>query len=191
MQMEAVTKIDQLQKEEKLKIVLFYTEQSKASLETLDIFKELQKEFDEVPIYTINASKVRTIHPVYHIDSVPAVLVIRNNENHNIIYGKQTTAYYEKIFLEAPITTSGEGAPSQPNVIVYSTPTCTYCNQLKSYLRKNRIFFNDIDVAADPNAAQELQQRTGQTGVPQTDIDGEIIVGFDRPRINELLGIKK
>ena len=189
--METITKIEQLQKKEKLKIILFYTEKSQSSLETLGIFKELHEEFEDIPIYTVNASKVRTIHPVYHIDSVPAVLVIRDNENRNIIYGKQTKNYYEKIFLKTPLAINNDGGSSQPNVTVYSTPTCTYCNQLKTYLRKNRIFFNDVDVAVDPNAAQELQQRTGQTGVPQTDIDGEIIVGFDRPRINELLGIKK
>lgn len=187
--MESVTNIEQLKKDEKLKLVLFYTEKSPKSLETLKIFEELQQAYKDVPIYTVNASEVRTIHPKYNIDSVPAVLVIRNNADFNIIYGKQKKSYYEMLFLEAPVMDENGVGASQPNVTVYSTPTCTYCNQLKTYLRKNRIMYNDVDIAADPNAARELQQRTGQTGVPQTDIDGEIIVGFDRPKINELLGI--
>jgi glutaredoxin len=61
---------------------------------------------------------------------------------------------------------------------------------LKTYLRKHRIRFTDIDVSADPQAAEDLVRRTGQQGVPQTDIDGEIIVGFDKARINTLLGIQ-
>ena len=187
--MKAVKTIKQLKSDEKIKLVLFYTEKSQKSLETLEIFKELQNDYKDVPIYTVNASEVKTIHPEYNIDSVPALLVIRNNVNYNIIYGKQKKSYYEMLFQEAPVLNEEGEEISQPDVTVYSTPTCVYCNQLKSYLRKQRIMFSDVDVAADPKAAQELQQRTGQTGVPQTDIDGEIIVGFDRPRINELLGI--
>jgi glutaredoxin len=57
-------------------------------------------------------------------------------------------------------------------------------------LRKNRVPFTDVDVSRDPNAAEELVRRTGQQGVPQTDIDGEIVVGFDKKRINELLEIQ-
>ncbi|MFP4546619.1 MAG: glutaredoxin domain-containing protein [Fidelibacterota bacterium] len=187
--MKAVKTIKQLKSDEKLKLVLFYTDKSQKSLEALEIFKGLQKDYKDVPIYTVNAGEVKTIHPEYNIDSVPALLVIRNNASYNVIYGKQKKSYYEMLFQEAPILNEHGEEVAQPNVTVYSTPTCVYCNQLKSYLRKNRVSFTDVDVAADPNAARELQQRTGQTGVPQTDIDGEIIVGFDRARINELLEI--
>ena len=188
--MESVKNIEQLKKEEKLKLVLFYTDKSEKSLETLEILKELQEENKDVPLYTVNASEVKTIHPVYKIDSVPAVLVIRNNSDVNIIYGKQKKSYYEMLFNSTPRLNENGEEIVQPNVTVYSTPSCTYCTQLKTYLKKNRIMFNDIDVAADANAAQELQNRTGQTGVPQTDIGGEMIVGFDRKRISDLLGIK-
>lgn len=187
--MEAVKNIDQLKKEETIKIVIFYTEKSQKSLETLEIFKELKNDYPDVPVYSVNASEIKTIHPIYKIDSVPAVLVIRKNENFNVIYGKQKKSYYEMIFNEAPVLDEKGEEVRQPSVTVYSTPTCVYCNQLKAYLRKHRVRFSDVDVAADPNAARDLQNRTGQTGVPQTDIDGEIIVGFDKPRINELLQI--
>lgn len=188
--MQSISKIDQLQKEAKVKIVVFYTEKSQKSLETLNTIEELQTDYPDIPMYSVNATEVKTIHPVYHIDAVPAVLVIKNNSDVNVIYGKQKKSYYELLFSTTPrLDESGE-VIQQPNVTVYSTPTCVYCNQLKAYLRKNRIIFSDVDIAADANAAQDLQQRTGQTGVPQTDIDGEIIVGFDRPKINELLNIK-
>ena len=77
------------------------------------------------------------------------------------------------------------------NVTVYSTPTCSWCTTLKTYLRNQRIPFSEIDVSRDQNAAEEMVRRSGQQGVPQTDIEGEMIVGFDKARINELLGIEK
>jgi glutaredoxin-like YruB-family protein len=73
---------------------------------------------------------------------------------------------------------------------VYSSPLCSWCNTLKSYLRKNRIRFTDIDISRDKRAADELVKRSGQMSTPQTDINGEIIVGFDKNKINKLLEIK-
>jgi glutaredoxin-like YruB-family protein len=70
---------------------------------------------------------------------------------------------------------------------VYSTPTCSWCNTLKTWLRKNNIPFTDVDVSRDQRAAEELTRRTGQQGVPQTEINGQIVVGFNQPRLKELL----
>jgi glutaredoxin-like YruB-family protein len=72
-------------------------------------------------------------------------------------------------------------------VTVYSTPTCSWCNTLKTWLRKNNIPFTDVDVSRDQRAAEELTRRTGQQGVPQTEINGQIVVGFNQPRLKELL----
>ena len=77
----------------------------------------------------------------------------------------------------------------QPRVIVFSTPTCTYCNMAKQYFRQNKVRFRDVDVTRDPAAARDLVRRSGQMGVPVIDIGGKIIVGFDKPKINQLLGI--
>ncbi|HIE15791.1 MAG TPA: NrdH-redoxin, partial [Bacteroidales bacterium] len=78
----------------------------------------------------------------------------------------------------------------QKRVTVYSTPSCSWCNTLKTHLRKHRIRFTDIDVSQDQAAAEAMVRRSGQQGVPQTDIEGEIIIGFDKNRINTLLGIQ-
>lgn len=77
-----------------------------------------------------------------------------------------------------------------PRVTVFTTPTCTYCNMLKAYLRQNKVRFREVDLTRDPAAARDLVRRTGQMGVPVTEINRKLIVGFDRPKINELLGIK-
>ncbi len=79
---------------------------------------------------------------------------------------------------------------SQPKVIVFSTPTCSYCTAAKSYFRQKGVKFRDVDVSKDPAAARDMVRRSGQQGVPVIDIGGKIVVGFDRPKINQMLGIK-
>ena len=74
-------------------------------------------------------------------------------------------------------------------VTVYSTPTCSWCQIAKDHLQSSGISFEDIDVSADMNLAREMVEKSGQNGVPVIDIDGEIVVGFDRARIDALLGI--
>ena len=81
-----------------------------------------------------------------------------------------------------------EGA--KPKVRVFSTPICPYCVALKGYLKEHNIEFEDIDVAQNLEAQKEMIERSGQYGVPVTDINGEIIVGFNQERINQLLNIK-
>jgi len=78
----------------------------------------------------------------------------------------------------------------QKRVIVFSTPTCTYCNQAKRYLRERGVRFRDVDVSKDAQAARDLVRRSGQQGVPVLDIGGRIIVGFNRPEIDKLLELK-
>ncbi|MCK5853539.1 NrdH-redoxin [bacterium] len=81
-------------------------------------------------------------------------------------------------------------APTQPRVIVFSTPTCSFCTKAKRYFREKKIKFRDIDVSRDAKAASDMQRKTGQTGVPVILINNRPIVGFDKPKINQLLGIK-
>ncbi|MEJ5223278.1 MAG: glutaredoxin domain-containing protein [Anaerolineales bacterium] len=78
---------------------------------------------------------------------------------------------------------------AQPRVIVFSTPTCTYCNMAKKYFREKGVRFKDVDVSRDAAAARDMVRRSGQQGVPVIDIGGKIIVGFDRPKIDRLLGL--
>ena len=78
----------------------------------------------------------------------------------------------------------------QPRVIVFSTPTCSFCNAAKKYFREKKIIFRDVDVSRDPAAARDMVRRSGQQGVPVIDIGGRIVVGFDRLKIDRLLGIR-
>jgi len=74
-------------------------------------------------------------------------------------------------------------------VRIYSTPTCPFCIRAKQYLKDNNIAFEDIDVSANQQAAEEMVAKSGQMGVPVLDINGDIIVGFDKEKIKEALGL--
>ncbi|OGC11833.1 NrdH-redoxin [candidate division WOR-1 bacterium RIFOXYA12_FULL_52_29] len=76
------------------------------------------------------------------------------------------------------------------SVKIYSTPTCPYCKMLKGYLTEHAIGFEDVDVSVNQAAAQEMIAKSKQMGVPVVEIDGQIVVGFDKPKINQLLNIK-
>jgi len=75
------------------------------------------------------------------------------------------------------------------SVKIYSTPTCPWCIRAKQFLKENNVEFQNIDVSGDQQAIDELMQKSGQMGVPVLDIEGEVIVGFDRERIKIALGL--
>jgi glutaredoxin 3 len=76
-------------------------------------------------------------------------------------------------------------------IIVYSTPTCPYCSLVKDYLNQKGVEFEEKDVSVDRVAAREMIERSGEMGVPQIDINGTIVVGFNRDAIDsELSKIK-
>lgn len=75
-------------------------------------------------------------------------------------------------------------------VRVYSTSHCPYCVTLKEFLNKHNIEFEDFNVGENRTAAEEMIRKSGQMGVPVIEIDGQIVVGFDKEKISQLLGIK-
>ncbi len=77
----------------------------------------------------------------------------------------------------------------KPKVKVYSTPTCVYCVTLKKFLEEKGVEYEEIDVSVDDVAAKEMVEKSGQMGVPVIEIDSEIIVGFDKEKISEKLGL--
>ncbi len=72
---------------------------------------------------------------------------------------------------------------------VYSTPTCVYCVTLKEFFKEKGIEFEEVDVSLNEEAAREMIMKTGQMGVPVVEIGEEVIVGFDRDKINQALGL--
>ena len=80
---------------------------------------------------------------------------------------------------------------SQSKIRVFSSPMCPYCETLKSFLKQHNIEFEAIDVSEDEKARDEMIEKSGQMGVPVIEIDGEIIVGFDKEKICKILKIKE
>jgi glutaredoxin-like YruB-family protein len=80
-------------------------------------------------------------------------------------------------------------AKFNPRIIVFSTPNCGYCRQLKGYLREKGFRYRDVDVSKDAKAADDLVRKTGQTGVPVTLINSRPIVGFNKREIDRALKI--
>jgi len=75
-------------------------------------------------------------------------------------------------------------------VTIYSTPTCHFCHMAKDFFTENNVAFEDFNVSLDLNKRKEMVDKSGQMGVPVIVIEDQIIVGFNQPKISELLGIK-
>ncbi len=76
---------------------------------------------------------------------------------------------------------------AEHKVKVYSTKTCPWCHKVKELLNEKKVNFEDIDVGSDQKEANEMVEKSGQMGVPVVDIDGTIIVGFDKEAIEKAL----
>ncbi len=75
-------------------------------------------------------------------------------------------------------------------VLIYSTSTCVYCKKAKDFFKEKSIDYKEIDVGKDINAAKEMVEKSGQMGVPVIEINGKIIIGFDKPALMKELHIK-
>lgn len=148
------------------------------------------KNIKNIPIMYADVNNVKNIHTKYNITTAPALIEFENGSFKNIIKGCQNEDFYrdmfENVLYYAQTKKEGE---TVKRVTVYSTPSCSWCTTLKTYLKQHKIRFTDIDVSRDQRMADELMKRSGQMGVPQTEINGEFIIGFNKPRINELLNI--
>ncbi len=179
----------QLKSSEKV-FLLLYKSGSEVSECALNGLNEASENQNDVLVLSADVNSVKDIHPNYKVTSAPSVLVFENGEFKNIVKGCNDKTYYTSLFKNAFfVGETSEDGEKQKRVTVYSTPTCSWCTTLKNYLNDKKIKYTDIDVSGDHNAAREMVKKSGQQGVPQTEIDGQMIVGFDKSRINKLLGI--
>ncbi len=75
-------------------------------------------------------------------------------------------------------------------VKIYTTPTCAYCHAAMEFFKENQVAYEEFDVFTDVKAREEMIHKSGQLGVPVIDVDGNIIIGFDKGRLTQLLGVK-
>ncbi|MDD2658011.1 MAG: glutaredoxin domain-containing protein [Candidatus Pacebacteria bacterium] len=77
----------------------------------------------------------------------------------------------------------------QPQVTIYSTPTCHFCHAAKDFFTENKVAFTDYNVATDLAKRQEMVQKSGQMGVPVIFVGNEMVIGFDEEQLRSLLGL--
>lgn len=171
--------------------VLLYKKGSETSDCSYKNIEEALVDGKDVNIMAVNVSEVRDIHTKYNVTTVPTLLVFQGRTFEKTVKGCNDNGYYKSLFDSALFSASNNSNDEkQKKVTVYSTPTCSWCTTLKNHLKNNGIRYNEIDVSKDQVAAQDMQRRSGQQGVPQTDIGGQMVVGFDKNKINTLLNIQ-
>lgn len=77
-----------------------------------------------------------------------------------------------------------------PKITIYTTPSCVYCKMTKAFFKENNVQYQEKDVASDDTAREEMMKKSGQLAVPVIDIDGKILVGFDKGTLKQALNIK-
>ena len=170
-------------------IVLFYGAFSSASKRALAELEQFSKEDSKAPVYGIDVEKVRGVHKQFGVERVPTVVALRRGRVTQLLEGVESAGFYARVLAGASPSQHKAGKGTAPRrVIVYSGPGCPACGSAKAYLRRQGISFREVDIARDQNAAQSLVRRSGQMAVPQIDIDGHLIVGFDREKIDRIIG---
>lgn len=170
----------------------FFGEFSSASRSTQGAFREFASQRSGQPVLFVDVSAVKGIHKRYGVTNVPTVISITHGKVIQKIVGKQSSDYYSNAFTShnSAANSSGDGKTGFPPVTVWVGDSCVWCTRVKTYLRKNRVYFREVNISRDPSGASDLQARTGQTGVPQLSIGGRYVVGFDKVKIDDYLGLK-
>lgn len=176
---------------EKRSFLLIFKKGAEQSDRAYQNLKAAAVNTSDIGIFTCDVNEVRDIHPAFSVSSAPSLLEFSAEEYKNIYKGAHDSSYYKGLFDNAVYVAKAEKEGRKiKQVTVYSTPTCSWCTTLKSYLNKNNIRYTDIDVSKNEAASQEMVRRSGQQGVPQTLIGAETVIGFDKAKINRLLEIQ-
>ncbi len=170
--------------------VLLYKKGSEISECSLKSISRAADGNKDVHIFMVDVNEVRDVHTQYQITTVPTLLEFEKGTFVKTFKGCNDVDYYNSIFENNMYKTkAAEEGKTLKRVTVYTTPTCSWCTTLKNHLKKHGVRFSEIDVSKDSKSAEEMTRRSGQRGVPQTDINGKMIIGFDKSKINRLLEI--
>ncbi|RIJ47854.1 NrdH-redoxin [Maribellus luteus] len=180
---------DELAKNESVWLLLYRkgSEQSDCAYKNLS---ELTPEPIQKVLCSADVNHVRDIHLEYEVTGVPSLLCFEKGKLKNIVRGCQTPEQYKNLAVQAgAVSKENVTSKARKNVLVYTTPTCSWCTAVKRHFQEHGIAYREINVAADEKAATEMMKKSGQQGVPQTEINGRMVVGFDKATINNLLEI--
>jgi len=145
---------------------------------------------ENIVFMVADVSKVRDIHVEYGVKSAPVLLSFKDGKMSNSYKGCNDVSFYAQIFAQDYFVAQVDIEERvTKKVTVYSSPNCSYCGILKKHLEVHGIGYQEINIASNHDAEQAMIKKSGKQGVPQTDINGQMVLGFDKARINSLLGI--
>jgi glutaredoxin len=171
-------------------ILAFWGAFSHAAQRAVVELTEFARERHDLPLIFVNVEKIKSVHKEYGVDSVPTVLVMKNGCEVDRFAGVESAAFYATHLAGMAPRHMARPARKKPlRVTVYTSPGCAPCGMVKTWLRDRGISFRSVDISRDERAAREIARRSGQQAVPQIDINGRIVVGFDRGKLAGLLGI--
>lgn len=193
MALNEITSLDEMQSklvDGKKNYILLYKKGSDSSDCSYQSIELATSELKDINVMAADVNIVRDIHTKYDITSAPTLLVFDGKKFLKTVKGCNDDNFYKSLFESVLFTASSDDKEKpQKRVTVYTTPTCTWCTTIKRHLDQNGVRYKEIDVSKDQKAAEAMVKKSGQQGVPQTDINGQMIIGFDKVKINSLLGI--
>lgn len=152
-------------------------------------WQEVISDFEEnnIALFKINLDENPSLSAYFKIEQLPIIFMFRNGALAKTLKASLSKEEIAKIIDEIlnPPAKTGK----YPEIKVFTTPTCPYCHMLKQYLQSKNIPFEEIDVSENREWAYKMVEKSGQMGVPQMWIGDEVIVGFDKARIDALLGL--
>lgn len=171
--------------------LLLYKKESGNSACAKKNIEDVKLDSEDIHVYSADVSEVRDIHGNYGIKSVPTLIEFEESKFKNVLKGCLDPEYYKSYFenIIYELKVNAEDKPSK-RVTVYTTPTCPWCTTVKNFLRKHGVRYSEVNVASDQSAAQAMVSKSGQQGVPQTEINGKMVIGFDQAKLNRLLELK-
>lgn len=178
---------------------VFFQDSTPAGRKLVEELSAWERTTDNVIVHSVDFSMPGSIPARFGITSVPAVLIFRNGEKVSITYGHQSFSYYEKQISDSKGHSSKPGKrvatdrtvgsdKAAHRVIVFTSDHCGWCTKAKDYLRSINVPFKEINVSRNNAEARRMVKRSGQMSTPQLDINGKIVVGFDKVAIDRLLG---
>jgi len=169
--------------------LLLYKSQSEQSECAINNIMKLEEKAG-LNVLSADVNFVRDIHEKYSIDSVPALLHFDKQKLVKVFKGCHEFMFFKSLFNNSLYSSVKKEKKPNKRVIVYSTPTCPHCTTAKNYLKGLKIPFRDVNVAQDQKMAEAMVKKSGQQGVPQIEINGRVVVGFNKQKIDELLQIR-
>lgn len=170
----------------------FFGDFSQVSLRVRPDFERFCEAHPELDAFIVDVGVTKDIHPRFGVSAVPTVVLLERGKVSQRVVGPSTPeAYAQQLLDQRPASAGARAtdAKAAPRVTVFTTPSCSWCTRVKSYLSGHGVGYSEIDVAKDERAMQRMVARSGQMGVPQLDINGRMIVGFDKVKIDQLLGL--